>query len=49
MVILTSSDNQRDKDEIVPFAPLRYLRKPSKLDDFLSLGAQFKQIIQDRG
>jgi two-component system, chemotaxis family, response regulator Rcp1 len=45
VVILTSSDNEKDKDDVAPFAPLHYLRKPSKLDDFLTLGALFKQIV----
>jgi two-component system, chemotaxis family, response regulator Rcp1 len=49
VVILTSSDNQRDKDDVAPFSPLHYIKKPSKLDDFLSLGALFKQIVHDRG
>jgi two-component system, chemotaxis family, response regulator Rcp1 len=49
VVVLTSSDNQKDKDEVAPFAPLHYIKKPSKLDDFISLGALFKQIVEDRG
>lgn len=45
IIILTSSDNQRDKDEVAPFNPTRYIRKPSKLDDFVKLGAIFKEIL----
>jgi DNA-binding response OmpR family regulator len=45
VVVLTSSDDQKDKDDIAPFAPLHYLRKPSKLDEFIMLGALFKQIV----
>jgi DNA-binding response OmpR family regulator len=45
VVVLTSSDNQKDKDDVAPFAPLHYLRKPLKLDEFLMLGALFKQIV----
>ena len=48
VVVLTSSDNQKDKDDIAPFAPLHYLRKPSQLDAFIALGAIFKQIVDDR-
>jgi chemotaxis family two-component system response regulator Rcp1 len=49
VVVLTSSDNQKDKDAVAPFAPLHYLTKPSKLDEFMTLGALFKQIVNDRG
>lgn len=45
VVVLTSSEARRDKDEIAPFAPLHYLKKPSKLDDFITLGALFRQIV----
>lgn len=47
VVVLTSSEHQKDKDDIAPFTPLHYLRKPSELDGFISLGALFKQIIHD--
>jgi CheY-like chemotaxis protein len=46
VVILTSSDARKDKDDVAPFAPLHYLKKPSQLDDFLILGALFRQIVQ---
>jgi DNA-binding response OmpR family regulator len=45
VVVLTSSEARKDKDEIAPFAPLHYLKKPSKLDDFITLGALFRQIV----
>jgi CheY-like chemotaxis protein len=48
VVILTSSDNQKDKDDVAPLTPLHYLRKPSRLDDFIGLGALFKEIVQGR-
>lgn len=44
-VVLTSSDNQRDKDEVARFAPVRYIRKPTRLADFIKLGALFKEIL----
>ena len=47
VVVLTSSEHQKDKDDIAPFTPLHYLRKPSELDAFIRLGALFKQIIHD--
>jgi chemotaxis family two-component system response regulator Rcp1 len=46
VVVLTSSDNQKDKDAVAPFAPLHYLTKPSNLDEFINLGALFKRIVQ---
>jgi len=49
VVVLTSSDNQKDKDDIAPLAPLYYLRKPLNLDEFITLGALFKRIVHDRG
>jgi CheY-like chemotaxis protein len=48
VVVLTSSDSQKDKDDVAPFAPLHYLRKPSRLADFIALGALFKQIVEVR-
>ncbi len=48
IVVLTSSDNQRDKDDVALFSPLHYVTKPSWLDEFLALGALFKQIVHDR-
>jgi two-component system, chemotaxis family, response regulator Rcp1 len=45
IIILSSSDNQRDKDGVAAFNPTRYIRKPSKLDDFVKLGAIFKEIL----
>jgi two-component system, chemotaxis family, response regulator Rcp1 len=48
VVVLTSSDHQQDRDDIAPFRPLHYLKKPSELDAFIRLGAIFKQIVNDR-
>jgi DNA-binding response OmpR family regulator len=45
IIVLTSSDSQKDKDEVAGFSPSRYIRKPSKLDDFVQLGAVFKQLL----
>ena len=36
--ILSSSDAQQDKADAARFGASRYIRKPSKLDDFLSSG-----------
>lgn len=45
VIVLTSSDNQKDKDDVSVFRPSRYLRKPSKLEEFLQLGAVFKNCL----
>ena len=44
-IVLSSSDSQKDKDDVAAFGPSQYIRKPSKLDDFIRLGAVFKQIL----
>ena len=45
VIILSSSDAERDKAEAAHFGASRYIRKPSKLDDFLRLGAIFKAAL----
>jgi chemotaxis family two-component system response regulator Rcp1 len=47
VVILSSSDAERDKADAVRLGASRYLRKPSKLDDFLSLGLIFKAVLSE--
>lgn len=45
VVILTSSDSPRDRIVASQLGAARYLRKPSNLDQFLSLGAVFKEVL----
>ena len=45
VVVLTSSDSPRDRQTADLLGPLRYLRKPSSLDEFLGLGAIFKELL----
>jgi CheY-like chemotaxis protein len=45
VVVLTSSDSQKDKDAVARFNPSRYLRKPLTLDSFLRLGKVFKELL----
>jgi DNA-binding response OmpR family regulator len=45
IIILTSSDNQTDRDEVASFSASKYIRKPSNLYEFLKLGAVFKQLL----
>jgi len=49
VVILSSSDAERDKADAARFGASRYICKPSKLDDFLSLGLIFKAGLSEPG
>ena len=46
VVVLTSSDSQRDRDMAIQLGAVRFLRKPSELEQFLSLGAVFKELLE---
>jgi chemotaxis family two-component system response regulator Rcp1 len=45
VVVLTSSDSPRDRLVANQLGATRYLRKPSSLEQFLSLGAVFKDLL----
>ncbi len=45
VVVLTSSDSPRDRLIATQLGAACYLRKPSGLDQFLSLGATFKELL----
>lgn len=45
VVVLTSSDSPRDRDLANHLGAAYYLRKPSSLDQFLALGAVFKNLL----
>ena len=45
IVILTSSDSRRDRDDASRCGASAYLKKPSHLDEFLKLGGVFKGMI----
>lgn len=45
VVVLTSSDSPRDRIVASQLGAACYLRKPSNLDQFLSLGAVFKELL----
>jgi chemotaxis family two-component system response regulator Rcp1 len=47
VVVLTSSDSQRDRDLAIQLGAVRFLRKPSELEQFLNLGAVFKELLED--
>jgi CheY-like chemotaxis protein len=45
VVVLTSSDSQKDKEAVATFSPSRYIRKPTMLKAFLALGRIFKRLL----
>jgi len=45
VVVLTSSDSPRDRVLANELGATRYLRKPSSLEEFLGLGAVFKELL----
>ena len=45
VVVLTSSDSPRDRLMANQLGAARYLRKPSSLEEFLGLGAIFKELL----
>jgi len=46
VVVLTSSDSPRDRLVANQFGATCYLRKPSSLEQFLSLGAVLKDLLE---
>jgi CheY-like chemotaxis protein len=48
VVVLTSSDSPQDRLVATHLGARRYLRKPSNLEQFLDLGATFKQLLTDQ-
>jgi len=45
VVILTSSNAQKDRDTAAKLGVTRYIRKPTRLDEFIRLGGVFKEIL----
>lgn len=45
VVVLTSSDSPRDRLIAMELGAARFLRKPSNLEQFLGLGALFKELL----
>jgi CheY-like chemotaxis protein len=45
IVVLSSSDAAQDREESARLGASLYLRKPSRLDDFLRLGATFRKML----
>jgi CheY-like chemotaxis protein len=49
VIVLTSSDSPRDRQLATRLGADRYLRKPSELESFLSLGVIFKELLALHG
>jgi CheY-like chemotaxis protein len=47
VVVLTSSDSPRDRMTANELGATRYVRKPSNLEQFLQLGAVFKELLME--
>ena len=45
VIVLSSSDAARDRDDSARLGASLYVQKPSRLDDFLGLGATFRQML----
>jgi CheY-like chemotaxis protein len=45
VAILSSSDAEQDRSDAARLGASRYMRKPSLLDEFLGLGAIFKEML----
>jgi DNA-binding response OmpR family regulator len=46
VLVLTSSDNQKDRDLANALGASRYLRKPTKLSEFIALGTVFQEMLK---
>jgi CheY-like chemotaxis protein len=46
VVVLTSSDSPHDRVKASDLGAVRFLRKPSNLEQFLSLGAVFREVME---
>jgi DNA-binding response OmpR family regulator len=45
VVVLTSSDNQRDRETAQRIGVSRYILKPSRLPEILNLGVVFRELL----
>jgi DNA-binding response OmpR family regulator len=45
VIVLSSSDAARDRADVVRLGIARYFRKPTRLEEFLALGASFKAAM----
>jgi len=48
VVVLTSSESQRDRDQALALGARQFLNKASSFDDFLAIGRVFKELLQEQ-
>ena len=48
VVVLTCSNNQKDREQATRLGVSMYIRKPSRLDELLQLGAVFKDMMDKK-
>ena len=48
VLILSSSDIQREREQAIRLGASLYIRKPLRLQEFFKLGGVFKSILQNR-
>ena len=49
VIVITSSDAYRDRDQMAQLGIAYYFKKPSDLDEFLKLGAVVREIAAGTG
>ena len=49
VIVVTSSDAPRDREQAAQLGAARYFRKPSDFEDFLKLGAVLREVADERG
>jgi DNA-binding response OmpR family regulator len=45
VLVLSSSNAQRDRQQAANLGATRYIQKPTQLDEFIALGAVFKSML----
>ena len=48
VIVVTSSDMPRDREQVEPLGIAHYFRKPADLDEFMELGAVIEQVVKHR-
>jgi DNA-binding response OmpR family regulator len=46
VIVLTSSNDQKDRDETARLGASLYIQKPAGLDEILQLGALFREVLE---
>jgi two-component system, chemotaxis family, response regulator Rcp1 len=49
VVVVTSSDSERDRDEMKKLGVEHYFRKPSEYGEFMKLGDLVREVLRESG